>query len=251
MSVNFRKLRESRAGRAGLVRRRSGRRAARARPHRLRRDRLFQRGAPPGRGSRGRRGAAAEVTTQQIIELAVAAALIVLGVLQYRKRAADGAQYGSQSAVLLFVAAALVLDARAGPARIPAVSVGARPVIASPSSSVPGWGKEAGARAAGCRARSGLDTPRFSPAPSPSPPAPRRRTAARSPRPRPASCSACGTASSSRSPGSSRCSSARSRSTPFPTTAAGTTSAISSASSCSESAPARARSSTATATSST
>jgi hypothetical protein len=49
------------------------------------------------------------VTTQQIIELAVAAALIALGVLQYRKRAADGAQYGSQSAMLLFVAAALVL----------------------------------------------------------------------------------------------------------------------------------------------
>jgi hypothetical protein len=49
------------------------------------------------------------VTIQQIIELAVAVALIALGVLQYRKRAADGAQYGSQSAVLLFVAAALIL----------------------------------------------------------------------------------------------------------------------------------------------
>ena len=49
------------------------------------------------------------MTTQQIIELVAAAALIVLGVLQYRKRSAEGEQYGSQSAVLLFVAAALVL----------------------------------------------------------------------------------------------------------------------------------------------
>ena len=48
------------------------------------------------------------MTTQQIIELAVAVALIVLGVLQYRRRAADGAQYGSQGAVILFVIAAIV-----------------------------------------------------------------------------------------------------------------------------------------------
>ncbi len=49
------------------------------------------------------------MTTQQITELVVAVALIVLGVLQYRRRSAEGEQYGSQSAVLLFVAAALVL----------------------------------------------------------------------------------------------------------------------------------------------
>jgi hypothetical protein len=49
------------------------------------------------------------VTTQQIIELVAAAVLIALGVLQYRRRSAEGGQYGSQSAVLLFVAAALVL----------------------------------------------------------------------------------------------------------------------------------------------
>ena len=49
------------------------------------------------------------MTTQQIIELVVAVALIALGVLQYRRRSAEGEQYGSQSAVLLFVAAALVL----------------------------------------------------------------------------------------------------------------------------------------------
>jgi hypothetical protein len=49
------------------------------------------------------------MTTQQIIEAAAGVALIVLGVLQYRKRSAEGEQYGSQSAVLLFAAAALVL----------------------------------------------------------------------------------------------------------------------------------------------
>ena len=49
------------------------------------------------------------MTTQQIIELVAAAALVALGVLQYRRRSAEGGQYGSQSAVLLFVAAALVL----------------------------------------------------------------------------------------------------------------------------------------------
>ena len=49
------------------------------------------------------------MTMQQIIELVVAVALIVLGVLQYRKRSADGSPYGSQSAVILFVVAALLL----------------------------------------------------------------------------------------------------------------------------------------------
>ncbi len=45
----------------------------------------------------------------QIIELAIAVALIALGVWQYRKRDAQGARYGSQGAVILFVIAALVL----------------------------------------------------------------------------------------------------------------------------------------------
>jgi hypothetical protein len=49
------------------------------------------------------------VTVQQIIELVVAVALIALGVLQYRKRSAEGEQYGSQSAMILFVVAALLL----------------------------------------------------------------------------------------------------------------------------------------------
>ena len=49
------------------------------------------------------------MTTQQIIELVAVVALVVLGVLQYRKRSAEGEQYGSQSAVRLFVAAALAL----------------------------------------------------------------------------------------------------------------------------------------------
>ena len=48
------------------------------------------------------------MTAVQVIELAAAAALFVTGVLQYRKRSADGARYGSQSAVLLFVVAALL-----------------------------------------------------------------------------------------------------------------------------------------------
>ena len=49
------------------------------------------------------------MTTQQIIEIAIAAALIVAGIWLYRRRAADGQRYGSQSAVLMFVAAAILL----------------------------------------------------------------------------------------------------------------------------------------------
>ena len=49
------------------------------------------------------------MTTREIIELVAAVALIVLGVLQDRKRSADGSSYGSQSAVILFVVAALLL----------------------------------------------------------------------------------------------------------------------------------------------
>lgn len=43
-----------------------------------------------------------------ILELAAAVALIVGGVWLYRRRAADGAQYGSQSAVLLLVLGAIL-----------------------------------------------------------------------------------------------------------------------------------------------
>jgi hypothetical protein len=49
------------------------------------------------------------VTTRAIIEIAIAAALIVAGIWIYRRRAADGQRYGSQSAVLMFVAAAILL----------------------------------------------------------------------------------------------------------------------------------------------
>ena len=44
----------------------------------------------------------------QVIELLLAAVLIAVGVWQYRKRSADGARYGSQGAVILFVVAALL-----------------------------------------------------------------------------------------------------------------------------------------------
>jgi hypothetical protein len=49
------------------------------------------------------------VSTRAIIEIAIAAALIVAGIWIYRRRAADGQRYGSQSAVLMFVAAAILL----------------------------------------------------------------------------------------------------------------------------------------------
>jgi len=48
------------------------------------------------------------MTSQQVVELALAAVLLALGVWQYRKRAADGSRYGSQSAVLLFIVAAIL-----------------------------------------------------------------------------------------------------------------------------------------------
>jgi hypothetical protein len=48
------------------------------------------------------------MSTAQMIELVIAVALIALGVWQYRKRGADGARYGSQGAVILFVVAALL-----------------------------------------------------------------------------------------------------------------------------------------------
>jgi hypothetical protein len=49
------------------------------------------------------------VTTQQITELMLAVVLLALGVWRYRrKRPGDSAQYGSQSAVLLFAVAVLL-----------------------------------------------------------------------------------------------------------------------------------------------
>jgi heme/copper-type cytochrome/quinol oxidase subunit 2 len=52
------------------------------------------------------------VTTTQVIELVVAAAIAVGGVWLYRRRANEtsgDAQYGSQGAVILFVVAAILL----------------------------------------------------------------------------------------------------------------------------------------------
>ena len=48
------------------------------------------------------------MTTTQIIEVLVAAALFALGVWQYRRRSAEDPHHGSQGAVILFVIAAIV-----------------------------------------------------------------------------------------------------------------------------------------------
>jgi hypothetical protein len=48
------------------------------------------------------------VTTTQVIEVLVAAALFALGVWQYRRRSAEDPNHGSQGAVILFVIAALI-----------------------------------------------------------------------------------------------------------------------------------------------
>ena len=48
------------------------------------------------------------MTATQVIEVLVAAALFALGVWQYRRRSAEDPRYGSQSAVILFVIAAIV-----------------------------------------------------------------------------------------------------------------------------------------------
>ena len=48
------------------------------------------------------------MTTTQIIEVLVAAALFALGVWQYRRRSAEGERYGSQGAVILFVVAVIL-----------------------------------------------------------------------------------------------------------------------------------------------
>lgn len=48
------------------------------------------------------------MTTAQIIELAVAAALIIVAVRQYVRRSREGSRYGSQSAVFLLLVGALI-----------------------------------------------------------------------------------------------------------------------------------------------
>ena len=48
------------------------------------------------------------MTTTQVIEVLVAAALFALGVWQYRRRSAEDPNHGSQGAVILFVIAAIV-----------------------------------------------------------------------------------------------------------------------------------------------
>ena len=49
------------------------------------------------------------MTTQQIIELVLAAALIAGGILIYRRRGKADPSHGSQSAVLMLVAGAILL----------------------------------------------------------------------------------------------------------------------------------------------
>ena len=49
------------------------------------------------------------MTTGSILEVIAAVALIVAGVVQYRRRARDGSRYGSQAAVIVFAVAALLL----------------------------------------------------------------------------------------------------------------------------------------------
>ena len=48
------------------------------------------------------------MTTVQVIELVAAAVLFALGVWLYRRRSAEGSEYGSQGAVLLFVVTVLL-----------------------------------------------------------------------------------------------------------------------------------------------
>jgi hypothetical protein len=51
---------------------------------------------------------AAAMTGARMIELAIAVAILVAGIWLYRRRAADGRAYGSQTAVLLFALAAIL-----------------------------------------------------------------------------------------------------------------------------------------------
>ena len=65
------------------------------------------------------------MTTQQIVELVLAAALIVGGILIYRRRGRADPSHGSQSAVLMLVAGAILavhglglLDYRPSPSEL-------------------------------------------------------------------------------------------------------------------------------------
>jgi hypothetical protein len=48
------------------------------------------------------------MTALRIAELAAALAILGFGIWLYRRRAADGSSYGSQSAVILFVVAVIM-----------------------------------------------------------------------------------------------------------------------------------------------
>ena len=48
------------------------------------------------------------MTTREIIELVAAVAMVAAGIFLYRRRPADGDQYGSQGAVILFVVAVIL-----------------------------------------------------------------------------------------------------------------------------------------------
>jgi hypothetical protein len=48
------------------------------------------------------------MTTGRMIELAVAVVLLAAGIYFYRRKPADGNNYGNQGAVLLFVVAAIM-----------------------------------------------------------------------------------------------------------------------------------------------
>ena len=47
------------------------------------------------------------MTMREIIELVAAVAMVAAGIYLYRRRPADGDQYGSQGAVILFVVAVI------------------------------------------------------------------------------------------------------------------------------------------------
>ncbi len=48
------------------------------------------------------------MTMREIIELVAAVAMVAAGIYLYRRRPADGDQYGSQGAVILFVVAVIL-----------------------------------------------------------------------------------------------------------------------------------------------
>ena len=48
------------------------------------------------------------MTMREILELVAAVAMVAAGIYLYRRRPADGDQYGSQGAVILFVVAVIL-----------------------------------------------------------------------------------------------------------------------------------------------